>query len=100
MKKHCVHQKADFDILICGNDRIAFLAYQVLLSMGLRIPEQVAVLGYDNMIGTGELFYPPLTTVQLPHYELGKEATLHIIQERNHRDIVHVPCQLVERESI
>lgn len=100
LKKHCVHQKADFDILICGNDRIAFLAYQVLLSMGLRIPEQVAVLGYDNMIGTGELFYPPLTTVQLPHYELGKEATLHIIQERNHRDIVHVPCQLVERESI
>lgn len=52
------------------------------------------------MIGTGELFYPPLTTVQLPHYELGKEATLHIIQERNHRDIVHVPYQLVERESI
>ncbi len=100
LQQHCRQQKADFDILICGNDRIAFLAYQVLLSMGLRIPEQVAVLGYDNMIGTGELFYPPLTTVQLPHYDLGKEATLHIIQECNHNKTVQVPCQLIERESL
>ncbi|OAT45438.1 LacI family sucrose specific transcriptional regulator [Proteus hauseri ATCC 700826] len=100
LKKHCSYQKADFDVLICGNDRIAFLAYQVLLSMGLQIPEQVAVLGFDNMIGTGELFYPPLTTVQLPHYDLGKEATLHIIQARKHRDTIQLPCHLVERESL
>lgn len=100
LKRYCRHQQADFDILICGNDRIAFLAYQVLLSMGLRIPEQVAVLGYDNMIGTSELFYPPLTTVQLPHYNLGKEATLHIIQQRNHSETIQVPCQLIERESL
>ena len=53
LQQHCRQQKQILIFLICGNDRIAFLAYQVLLSMGLRIPEQVAVLGYDNMIGTG-----------------------------------------------
>lgn len=60
-----------FDLLVCGNDRIALVAYQYLLSRGLRIPDQVAVLGYDNMIGVAELFYPPLSTVQLPYYEMG-----------------------------
>lgn len=96
---HCQNGQPDFDVVICGNDRIAFLAYQVLLSKGLRIPEDIAVLGYDNMIGVGELFYPPLSTVVLPHYQLGQEAALHIIEERSHCDTQYVACDLLERKS-
>lgn len=43
--------------MICGNDRIAFMVYQTLLGQGLRIPQDVAVVGYDNMVGIGDLFY-------------------------------------------
>ncbi|WP_339071561.1 LacI family DNA-binding transcriptional regulator [Pseudomonas idahonensis] len=88
-----------FDLLICGNDRIALLAYQYLLSRGLRIPQDVAVLGYDNMIGVAELFYPPLSTVQLPYYEMGRRSAQYLIERWEQPTIHRVACPLVERES-
>lgn len=100
IEQHCPDNKPQFDSIICGNDRIAFLAYQVLMSKGIKIPDQVGVLGFDNMIGTGELFYPPLTTVQLPHYELGKEAALHIIEDRQNLNTVLLPCNFLNRGSL
>ena len=91
--------QAPFDLLICGNDRIALVAYQYLLSRGLRIPQDVAVLGFDNMVGVAELFYPPLSTVQLPYYEMGRRAVLHLIEGRDDCAVHQVACPLVERES-
>lgn len=88
-----------FDVVICGNDRIAFLAYQLLLSHGYKIPEDVAVVGFDNMVGVTHLFRPPLTTVQLPHYEMGRQATLHFIENRQHKEIKRLFCPLVFGES-
>ncbi|WP_047304697.1 LacI family DNA-binding transcriptional regulator [Pseudomonas fluorescens] len=88
-----------FDLLVCGNDRIALVAYQYLLSRGLRIPDQVAVLGYDNMIGLAELFYPPLSTVQLPYYEMGRRSAQYLIERREQPTIHRVACPLVERQS-
>ena len=88
------------DLLVCGNDRIALVAYQWLLARGLRIPTDVAVLGYDNMVGVAELFHPPLTTVQLPHFELGRQAALHLIEARTDRGLIRLPCPLVERASL
>ena len=64
------------DCLICGNDRVAFVAYQHLLSKGLRIPREIGVLGFDNMVGTGGLFLPPLSTISLPHDEIGGRRRL------------------------
>lgn len=94
-----VNAKPPFDLLVCGNDRIALVAYQYLLSRGLRIPQDVAVLGYDNMIGVAELFYPPLSTVQLPYYEMGRRAAQYVIEGSNEPVIHRVECPQVERES-
>lgn len=88
-----------FDLLVCGNDRIALVAYQYLLSRGLRIPDDIAVLGYDNMIGIAELFYPPLSTVQLPHYAMGRCAALHVIEGTDEPTVHALACPLVERKS-
>ncbi|MDU6410992.1 MAG: LacI family DNA-binding transcriptional regulator [Yersiniaceae bacterium] len=96
-----IHQgKPQFDSVICGNDRIAFMVYQLLLAQGLRIPQDIAVVGYDNMVGIGELFLPPLSTVQLPHYEIGRLSALHIINGETHRDTVAVESPLILRESM
>ena len=92
--------KPTFDSVICGNDRIAFMVYQVLLARGLRIPQDVGVLGYDNMVGTGDLFLPPLSTVQLPHYEIGRLSALHIINGETHRDTVRVESPWLARASL
>ncbi|MFV8988168.1 LacI family DNA-binding transcriptional regulator [Serratia fonticola] len=89
-----------FDSVICGNDRIAFMVYQTLLAQGLRIPQDVAVVGYDNMVGIGELFLPPLSTVQLPHYEIGRHAALHIIQGKTQTDTVKIHAPWLSRDSI
>lgn len=89
----------DYDVIVCGNDRIAMLAYQLLLSAGLCIPQDVAVVGFDNMVGVAHLFLPPLTTVQLPHYEMGKQAALHLIENRQGADVYPIDCPLIVRES-
>lgn len=99
IEKHFHHQ-LNFDIIICGNDRVAFVVYQELLARGFRIPKDVAVLGYDNMAGVGNLFSPGLTTVQLPHYEIGRQAALHIINNEKNQDTVKIPSPLLERSSI
>lgn len=96
---HKAQGKMFFDSVICGNDRIAFMVYQMLLTLGVRIPKDIAVIGYDNHIGIGNLFLPPLSTVQLPHYELGRLSTLHIINGESHRDTVLVDSPLLMRES-
>ncbi|WP_392559884.1 LacI family DNA-binding transcriptional regulator [Orbus mooreae] len=97
--KHCT-TKPNFDIIICGNDRVAFVVYQELLSRGFHIPSDVAVLGYDNMAGVGDLFSPALTTVQLPHYEIGQRAALHIINNEQSKTIIKIESPFLKRDSI
>lgn len=89
-----------FDCIICGNDQIAFVAYQVLLTRGISIPEQAGVLGFENMAGTGEFFYPPLTTIRSPYHLLGETAALHLIEEREPSGMTYVPCRILSRDSL
>ncbi len=59
--------------LICLNDRIAFGAYQAAREAGLAIPDQLSVVSFDDSDLAGWL-RPELTSVALPHYELGRRA--------------------------
>lgn len=92
--------------IFCGNDRTAAGCYAGLSSLGLRIPQDVAVIGFDNQIDIAQALWPPLTTVQLPHYEMGKWAVEHLIQlsanHDPHRPPMHhkIDCPLIERESV
>ncbi|MDU8924828.1 LacI family DNA-binding transcriptional regulator [Pasteurellaceae bacterium LIM206] len=84
-----------FDVIVCGNDRIAFVVYQILLARRFNIPQDIAVTGYDNMVGISHLFLPSLTTVQLPHYEMGKQAALHFIEQRQDHEVHRLTCPLI-----
>lgn len=95
-----IAQNYDFDSIVCGNDRIALVAYMHLHRIGKSIPHDVAILGYDNMDEVADLFVPGLTTIQLPHRELGKQAALHIIENRQNNGLIKLPCPLIERESV
>lgn len=95
-----ISQKTKFDCIVCGNDRIAFLVYQTLLKHGIVIPDDIGVLGYDNMVGICDLFVPPLTTVKLPHYTIGEQAALHIINNHQNTLITKIDCPLIIRESL
>ena len=56
--------------IFASNDLMAFGAMAAAMSMGLRIPEDVSVVGFDD-VPVSTLVYPPLTTVRQPLFEMG-----------------------------
>lgn len=57
--------------VFCFCDRLAMALYQAANDVGLRIPDDLSVVGFDNQAGIADSMKPGLTTVQLPHRELG-----------------------------
>ena len=66
--------------------------------MGLRIQKFSSIVGFDNMVGVADLFLPPLSTIRLPHREMGRAAALHIIRRRKGTGIYQIASQFI-RES-
>jgi LacI family transcriptional regulator len=90
--------------LFCYNDRMAMGAYDALRKLQLNIPEDVAVVGFDNQELIAAHLYPPLTTMELPHYQMGQWAVNHLltlIEEPEATSTVQqkLPCPLIERLS-
>jgi LacI family transcriptional regulator len=85
-----------------GNDRMALGAYFALSEMGLRVPEDVSVVGYDDQEELADSVCPPLSTVRLPFYEMGQLASRHLIDQSvstlEHH--VLVGCPPVRRGSV
>jgi LacI family transcriptional regulator len=91
------------DAIFCANDMMAMGCYDALREMGLRIPQDVAVIGFDDR-EIAQFMRPALTTLILPHHEMGAIAAELLIDktgglERLHNQI-KVECPLVERASI
>jgi LacI family transcriptional regulator len=90
--------------LFCGTDQTAMGAYEALKERGLRIPEDVAVVGFDNQELIAAHLRPALSTVALPHYAMGRWAVNHLIDQAecdNTTPVRHViDCPYVERESV
>ena len=85
--------------LICMNDRLAFGAYQALASHKISVPDQVSVVSFDDTSLAGWL-QPSLTSIALPHYELGRLA-IELLQSRDLMSGPHrVPMPVQDRESI
>ena len=66
-------RRADFTAVIAANDLIAIGCYDVLSDTGRSIGKDVSVVGYNDMPFADKLS-PPLTTVQIPHYQIGVRA--------------------------
>lgn len=91
--------------VFCGNDWMAMGAYDALNEMRLRIPEDIAVIGFDNREVIAAHMRPPLTTIALPYYEMGQWAVNYLIQNTDQSaplDPVQMAltCQLIERQSV
>jgi LacI family transcriptional regulator len=87
----------------CGNDRTALGCYGALSNLGLRIPTDVAVIGFDNQVDIAQGLWPPLTTMQLPHYDMGRWAVeyLSTVPDAHTPPVQHkLECPLVERKSV
>jgi LacI family transcriptional regulator len=90
--------------LFCFNDRMAMGAYDALRKLNLEIPQDVAVVGFDNQEIIAAHLWPGLTTLQLPHYEMGVWAVEYLIKiiadPENRAPVQHmIGCPIVERNS-
>lgn len=91
------------DAVFCANDRIAMGAYDSIKEHGLRIPHDIAVVGYDNQEVIAAYLRPALTTMALPHYEMGYWAVEYLTraatQGEQTVEQVALPCPLIMRGS-
>lgn len=102
MEKVLALQPRPTAVFACS-DSIAFGAYQTVWHQGLHIPQDISIIGYDN-ITLAEYMSPPLTTINQPKAELGKLAVETLLQRiknptAKHRTLLLEP-QLVWRESV
>lgn len=90
--------------IFCFNDRTAMGTYDALNKLGLRIPDDVAVFGFDNQELIAAHLYPPLSTMELPHYCMGEWAAnkvINLIEGKDNDPLIQhtLECPLVERQS-
>ena len=82
---------------------MALGCYEALKELGVRIPQDVAVIGYDDR-EIAQFTRPPLTTILLPHFEMGALAAEYIINSsapmKGHQPQIKLECPLIERFSV
>jgi LacI family transcriptional regulator len=66
--------------VVCGNDLMAIGVMRELSWLGIRVPEDVAVVGFDDMYPAA-IYTPPLTTVRQPATELGARASRRLLEK-------------------
>jgi LacI family transcriptional regulator len=85
--------------IICANDRLAFGVYQTLQERGIRIPDDVSVVSFDDDEIAAYL-RPGLTTARIPYEEMGKRAVELLLAPDFAPQRIQVPIPIVERESV
>ncbi len=91
--------RKDITALFCATDRIAMGAYDAIKELGLSIPEDVAIIGFDNQEVISNYLRPALSSMELPHAKMGAWAIEHLL--KGNQDIVQhkIKCDLIERFS-
>jgi DNA-binding LacI/PurR family transcriptional regulator len=88
--------------MFCFNDRMAMGVYAAAHHCGLSVPRDLSVVGYDDQQLVAAELDPPLTTIALPHYEMGRwamEVALGLRQAD--LEVPHLmPCPLIRRASV
>jgi len=95
-------RRCDFTAIVAGNDLLALGCFDALEQHGLGCPADVSVVGYNDMPFV-DRFQPPLTTVRVPHYELGATAAELMLEQLGGTDLpprqLLLPPELVVRGS-
>ena len=92
----------DITAICAVNDSMAIGAIRAAKAQGKRVPEDLSVVGFDD-ITWAELNDPPLTTIRIPRQQMGKEAAHRVLMLLHDPDLlaseVIVPVHMVERNS-
>ncbi|MBP2412506.1 LacI family transcriptional regulator [Arthrobacter stackebrandtii] len=92
--------------VVCANDRVALGVMLACARLGLRVPEDLSIVGYDNHDPLAKTTVPGLTTVAIPHREMGEKAVEILLGElsngirKESSGTVLIPCPVVMRGSV
>jgi LacI family transcriptional regulator len=88
--------------IFASNDRTAMGVYQAAAERGIRIPDELSVVGFDDEPSAARMT-PPLTTVRQPTREMGRAGVERLVERMRHPDVpaerVMLPVELVVRGS-
>ena len=91
------------DAIFCGNDQIARGVIDAFARMGIKVPDDISIVGFDNWEVFAKATRPPLTTMDMGLTGLGKSAGLALLDMIDGKPIEpgvrKTPCRLVVRES-
>lgn len=87
------------DAIFAVNDPVALGAFEEIKKRGLRIPQDVALVGFSNN-PISALINPPLTTVDQPAYELGKSAAELLLDQINSEESIFTPRKVVLKTKL
>ncbi|CAN5602953.1 LacI family DNA-binding transcriptional regulator [soil metagenome] len=86
--------------LFCFNDQMAMGAYRAAAERGLRVPDDISVVGFDDQELIAPWLVPSLTTMALPHYAMGRWAVEFLVRHDASAPQHRMPCPLIERDSV
>lgn len=88
--------------VVCANDIIALNAIKTINRIGKRVPEDISVIGFDN-IRAGEFMSPRLSTFNIPRQEIGEEVAKYVANSIKSHQIPYsqivIRCNYIERDS-
>lgn len=100
--QYLLQQDPAIDAIFCGSDQIARGAVEALHNLGVRIPDDIAIVGFDNWEPIACATNPPLTTVDMNLEAIGRyvgQCMLDLLAGNLHMGIVRLPCNLIVRGS-
>ncbi|MCL2362132.1 MAG: LacI family DNA-binding transcriptional regulator [Defluviitaleaceae bacterium] len=87
----------------CAGDRTAIVMIHLLTKMGIRVPDDISIMGFDDILAA-QMVLPCLTTIRTDRRLMGKLAVNYFFEARKDKDMVVVskivPFELVERDSV
>ncbi|SHK06853.1 transcriptional regulator, LacI family [Clostridium cavendishii DSM 21758] len=100
--KEMLQKNVKPEAIFCASDEVAMGAINALRERGLRVPEDVSVIGFND-IDLAQVFYPKLTTVAQPMYDMGSVAMRMLIKLINQKTLetghYMLPYDLIKRDS-
>lgn len=94
----------DATAILCVNDMVAFGVIRTLVKLGVRVPDDISVIGFDD-IPFASVYLPSLTTIRYPAYETGKLAGMLLLESINNSGIqtglsMRMEPQFIERSTV
>ncbi|MCL1144046.1 LacI family DNA-binding transcriptional regulator [Shewanella gaetbuli] len=94
--RHLLSLNKKFTAVVCASDQMASGAIAACMEKGLKVPDDISIIGYDN-IPFPQYIYPKLTTVSNPINEMGKMAALWVLKNIYHDTNVKVDCSFTPK---